>query len=197
MIKLLYIASLIICVNSYAAGDAVTHSFSAGGSIVATEMNANFQDLANRNDATQTQVTQNATAISNLQSNEVAVLQYLGNTPTTLDGGQGIRGMNELCQVSFSGSRMCTTEEYANTITYPAAELGVAWIRPVIVGLDGTVGMDAISGHAGYDGELTCSGWESSSSTKMGMSVSANGAMEPNDCDSASAVKVSCCGVAP
>ncbi len=194
MIKLLYIASLIICVNSYAAGDAVTHSFSAGGSIVATEMNANFQDLANRNDATQTQVTQNATAISNLQSNEVAVLQYLGNTPTTLDGGQGIRAMNELCQASFSGSRMCTTEEYANTITFPAAELDDAWIRPVIVGLDASSAMDTISGQSSSYG-LACAGWSSLMPSAKGMVVSGSGEMTTNSC--ASPVKVSCCGVAP
>ena len=196
MIKLLYIASLIICVNSYAAGDAVTHSFSAGGSIVATEMNANFQDLANRNDATQTQVTQNATAISNLQSNEVAVLQYLGNTSTTLDGGQGIRTMNELCQASFSGSRMCTTEEYANTITFPTAELDEAWTRPVLVGLDTSTSMDSISEQSSSYG-LACSGWSSTHPSTKGMVVSGSGKMTTNSCAVSSPVKVSCCGVAP
>jgi hypothetical protein len=71
--------SLLFATNVLAQGAAVPHQFSNGNAIVASEFNANFQNLANRNNGTQAQVAQNAAAIASVQTTLNANFQDLAN----------------------------------------------------------------------------------------------------------------------
>ena len=146
--------SLIVSFNLFAQGAPVPHIFDSGNPIVSTEFNANFQELSNRNSNTQSQATQNANDVStnqnaistiqgnitqiqnditNLQTNTgTPLLQFVGISSGAVNGAQGVRAMTELCQVDFVDSRMCTSEEYVKTTSFPAGgALNIqSWIRP-------------------------------------------------------------------
>jgi len=150
----LIILGLSVSLNLSAQGVPVPHIFTTGNPIVASEFNANFQELSDRNDTTQTQITQSASDIStnqssistiqgnitqiqaeitNLQTNTSSqLLQFVGNSTGTVNGSQGIRAMTELCQADFVDSRVCTTEDYAKTTNFPASipNTTYAWIIP-------------------------------------------------------------------
>ena len=60
-------------------------------------------------------------------------LQLVGFTSTIHNGGLGLFGFARLCQLEFPDSRMCTTQEAANSINIPAGlPAGNAWVRLVL-----------------------------------------------------------------
>ncbi len=190
MKRIIIIASLIISFNVYAAGDPVPNIFTAGESIVASEFNANFQELANR--------------IDNLQTNNSSLLQFVGNSSGTIDGISGVRAMTELCQVTHPISRICTTEEYTKTINFPAAisSSTSAWISPsLVVGGGNGINNHVVPAADVYSGkqysltssgvrDFNCSGW-SSSGASFGLSVNGVGGFAESSCQNA--IAVSCC----
>ena len=189
MKRLIFIASLSTCVNAFAAGAAVPHVFVSGGAIVASEVNANYQNLADR-----------IQTVSDTVSNTEKLLQFVGNSATSLDGSNGIRTMTELCQVTYAGSRMCSTEEYAKTITFPTmGSASSAWVRPSKV-ITASLSNDyeasdffAGAGNTSVKG-LNCSGWSNNnggSSEDSGLVVNEKGAFGQSRCNAT--LPVSCC----
>ena len=59
--------------------------------------------------------------------------QLVGFSSTPVTGGTGVLAMTAECQNNFSGSRMCTTLEVAETVVLPTVPVGFAWVRPVFV----------------------------------------------------------------
>ena len=212
--------------NLFGQGAPVPHIFDLGNPIISSEFNANFQELSDRNDTTQTQVNQNAsdissnqsgvstiqgtltqiqTDITNLQTNGGAqLLQFVGNSNGTTNGGIGVRGMTELCQVDYTDSRICTTEEYSKTTSFPAAipSTTFAWILPAYVIGSGT-GQSSTSTPASevYSGqgqgagiavsEFNCGGWNATTSGISGLSVNGVGGFFRRGCENIQ--QVSCC----
>ena len=203
--------------NLFAQGAPVPHIFNTGDPIVASEINANYQELSNRNDTTQTDVDQNTSDITSVQSDISTIqsditnlqtnsgnplLQFVGNSTGTVNGGPGVRAMTELCQVDFADSRICTSEEYVKTISFPAAipSTNVAWIQPAQ--LVGSGAIDSTKTHVTevysgliinaqvISGMFNCKGWQSTSSNS-GLAVNGVGTFVNRSCDSVLAV--SCC----
>ena len=82
-----------------------------------------------------------------------APLQLVGFTRTTHNGGLGLFEFARLCQLEFPDSRMCTTEEAANSIKIPTGlPEGNAWVRPVLqsTGGDSDRAFDLTTGLTGY-----------------------------------------------
>ncbi len=63
----------------------------------------------------------------NLFNSGDRLLQFVGNTSTAIDGSNGVRAMTELCQFNFVESRVCTSEEYAKTFSFPEAIPNTTW----------------------------------------------------------------------
>lgn len=153
-------------------------------------------------------ITQIQIDITNLQSNSDnfldsgdRLLQFVGNTSTAIDGSNGVRAMTELCQVNFVESRVCTSEEYAKTISFPAAIPNTtwSWILPAhLVGSgSGSPGVTYVSDtFAGItrradskNDPFSCRGWRTLLGTGLG--VNGVGAFSSRSCRNFQ--QVSCC----
>jgi len=99
--------------------------------------------------------------------------------PNTIDGGQGMIAMHELCQDDFGpNSRMCTGEEFwlSPNAEAPAAD---AWLHPTLVS-----DSSEFSGVSGAPSPLTCGGWTNSSAGNRGLVVTTAGKpLTPQGCD--------------
>ena len=100
-------------------------------------------------------------------------LQLVGFTSTTHNGGLGLFEFARLCQLEFPDSRMCTTQEAANSINIPAGlPAGNAWVRPVLqsTGGDSDRAIDLTTGLTGYaNHHLNYDYWSSSSLSNPSM----------------------------
>jgi hypothetical protein len=57
--------------------------------------------------------------------------QYVGVTPTSFDGAAGLFNINRACHAAHPGSRICTTQEIADTVNPPVVGSpgDLAWVR--------------------------------------------------------------------
>ncbi len=153
-------------------------------------------------------ITQIQNDITDLQSNSDnfldsgdRLLQFVGNTSTAIDGSNGVRAMTELCQVNFVESRVCTSEEYAKTFSFPEAIPNTtwSWILPAqLVGSGSgspnvTYVTDTFAGITrkadSKNDPFSCRGWRTLLGT--GLSVSGVGAFSSRSCRNLQ--QVSCC----
>ena len=98
--------------------------------------------------------------------------------------------MTELCQADYPDSRICTSEEYAKTITFPGAipNTTYAWIIPSVATGTGTGTVrDVFSGK----NALNCEGWRTVGDNTDGLSVNGVGSFFFNTCNTL--LPVSCC----
>lgn len=107
----------------------------------------------------------------------------VGFTTTALTGGSGIRALSATCHADFSGSRMCTSQEFLEGVyaTFSVDEDPKGfWIRPTFVAANVTAGggsadiiatdMSGVTGHS--SNELTCNGWAAGAlSSATGLTV--------------------------
>lgn len=211
---LLFFAGMVICGFVSAAGTPVTNQFSAGNPIIANDINADFQELADRNAATQASVTQNQSNISTLQS-DVAALQgnistitnsgslkhLVGFSSGTTLGSGGLKVMTDLCGSDFPGSRICTSEEIVKSTSFPTITVTAvgAWVQPVLIGSgNGDSGVnsrpvtDSYSGYGDNSGlKLTCAGWSSGGVAGNGLVITTELKFQLGSCSTARAV--ACC----
>ena len=104
--------------------------------------------------------------------------EFVGFSADTATGGVGIPAMNAACQAVYGDqARFATTAEYLNSPDAVVPPPGVGWIKPVVAAGDGVNATD-VSGVVGVDaGDLSCSGWSTSSPTRSGMVVTPLGAL--------------------
>ena len=191
-IKVSFVAvTLSVAIFSEADSLSVPNSFSSGSSTSAAEMNANFS-------ATAAAVNDNDSRISALEASSAPVIQ--GFSTSTVDGAAGLIAMIAACDATFTGSKICTTAEFATSVHNASASglSGRAWILPDIFNVAGTStnAGDRTSGRTVVGKEkpaehFTCNGWGGSENTRTGMTVSSLGAMGPYACNNS--LSVSCC----
>jgi hypothetical protein len=115
-------------------------------------------------------------------------VQLVGFTSAPFKGGVGVRTLTQACQAEFdAAARMCRSTEVLETVVWPAALTGSAWVMPVYV--PGTNGTDASGANSGSPAGLSCAAW--SEGGGAGLSVDATGAMQPRDCGNT--LSVACC----
>jgi hypothetical protein len=105
-------------------------------------------------------------------------------------GDQGLRPLQAACDATFSGAKVCNSEEYANS-TYNAAAAnlsGSAWLLASTLSASNSKIRDSITGEAYASGKLSCNGYSSGS---LGLVVSAEGAMGTDSCGNSN--PVACC----
>jgi hypothetical protein len=192
-IKVSFVAvTLSVAIFSEADSLSVPNSFSSGSSTSAAEMNANFS-------ATAAAVNDNDSRISALEASSAPVIQ--GFSTSTVDGAAGLIAMIAACDATFTGSKICTTAEFANSVHNASASglSGRAWIlSDIFLGNNGNNAIpgDRTSGRTVVGKEkpaehFTCNGWGGSENTMTGMTVSNLGAMGPYACNNS--LSVSCC----
>ena len=124
-------------------------------------------------------------------------LQLVGFTSTTHNGGLGLFEFARLCQLEFPNSRMCTTQEAANSINIPTGlPAGNAWVRPVLqsTGGDSDRAFDLTTGLTGFaNHSLNCDFWSSSSlsNPSMGTIIRNSGGFSVSPCNAD--LHISCC----
>ena len=188
--KLISILSALAFSNM-ALGQQVPNTFQPGNPIVASEVNANF-------DALEAEIAVLKAQVETLQSTSGnALRQYVGVSSGTIDGGQGIRAMTELCHADYPGSRMCMTEEYVKTSNFPTAvAASEAWINTESVrGITTGTGRTYFEPYLGreigtHPHGLSCSGW--TQSYLEGMTLNPQGGFATNRTCS-QARPVACC----
>ncbi|MDB4363227.1 hypothetical protein N9Z31_03605 [Pseudomonadales bacterium] len=189
--KLISILSALAFSNM-AWGQQVPNTFQPGNPIVASEVNANF-------DALEAEIAVLKAQVETLQSTSGNALpQYVGVSSGTIDGGQGIRAMTELCHADYPGSRMCMTEEYVKTSNFPTAgAASEAWIGTSSVQIHafGTYNTNTrfYEPYAGFSttdkNDLNCSSWQYANYD--GLVVSPSGRFLTLGCSTAR--PVACC----
>ena len=107
-----YIAGIaMVTASSFAASAAsVPHTFVAGEPINATEMNNNFSDLKQQIINLETKVDAIPAPISGGGSGSNIVV-FEGFSNDMVESNVGFLGMNNACNATYSGSRMCTVKE--------------------------------------------------------------------------------------
>ena len=131
---------------SYAAPP-VTYQFTNGTTIEASQINSNYQELADR-----IEVLQNL--LLTLQSNTQKSLIGYTTALSTNSNGEYIK-LSQLCYSEFNDSRICTSKEVLETVNPPT--LGVterAWAMPTsIIPSPTTAGIsyDSFTGVGGGD----------------------------------------------
>jgi len=98
------VLSIIFIVVMSIANDTVDYSFTSGGTIKASEMNANFNKLASK-------ITELRGLISNNSQKSSKRRVLVGVSTQTHNGDAGIITMNKSCNIKYSGSSMCSSKE--------------------------------------------------------------------------------------
>ena len=129
--------------------------------------------------------------------------QFVGFSAGASRGSSGVLELSTLCQATYPGSRMCTSEEVAKSVTFPAfTSSGVnpihrGWVMPTSIGGRGmNFGYDITTGLQTDTQNLTCNGWagtgsSSSLSGATGLTVTDRGQFRVEVCSNAA--KVACC----
>jgi hypothetical protein len=188
------IATLIFASASVASTLSIPNTFSSGAATSAAEMNSNFS-------AVKAAVDDNDTRITALEGGSSAPV-FQGFSSGTVAGNAGIIGLQSACNASFSGSKICSSAEFANS-TYKSATLsGTAWLLPVLEkGKEGYV-VEKTSGFTVQTDfaqtKFTCAGFTSNTAREYGLFVTATGGFQNGDltsggtaCDTVRAV--ACC----
>ena len=194
---LVAMATLIYASASVASTLSIPNTFSSGAATNAAEMNSNFS-------AVKAAVNDNDTRITALEGGSSAPV-FQGFSSDTVAGNAGIIGLQLACNSSFSGSKICTSAEFANS-TYKSATLsGTAWLLPVVelssqsdanYTVEKTSGLTLLGDTA--QTQLTCEGFTSNSSSAYGLFVTSTGGIQNGNlrsggtaCDTVRAV--ACC----
>jgi hypothetical protein len=151
--KLLLLSSLA-AVTLYSA-DPVDYVFSTGDAIKASEMNSNFQKLVDYISTLQSRITSLET-----QQSVSATKEFVGISTSSVYGSAGFLGMNNACEVTYAGSKMCTAVDIAAN-TYTGTATGTAWINPSVVYTDADGAPYDVYGNRAH----SCMGWRSISTT--------------------------------
>jgi len=129
--------------------------------------------------------------------------QLVGFSSGAAQGSSGILHLSSLCQASYPGSRICTSEEVARSVEFPAftspgvSPITQGWVMPTSVGGRGMhMGYDTTTGLQTDTQDLTCNGWagtgsSSSLSGANGLTVTDRGQFKITDCSISG--KVACC----
>lgn len=148
------ILSSVIAVGLLYAADPVPFIFSTGDVIKASEMNSNFQKLVDYISTLELKVSTLEAQVSNLQSSTtMTTRKFVGMSDTDIAGNSGIMTLNNECNVKYSGSTMCTTEEifYSPQIANAGGKDG--WVQPTSDnGKDLITGWNYLSCQSGPDG---------------------------------------------
>ena len=194
---LVAIATLIYASASVASTLSIPNTFSSGAATSAAEMNSNFS-------AVKAAVDDNDTRITALEGGSSAPV-FQGFSSATVAGNAGIIGLQLACNSSFSGSKICTSAEFANS-TYKSATLsGTAWLLPVVelssqsdanYTVEKTSGLTILGDTA--QTQLTCEGFTSNARDAYGLFVTSTGGIQNGNlrsggtaCDTVRAV--ACC----
>jgi hypothetical protein len=193
---LVAIATLIYASASVASTLSIPKSFSSGATTSAADMNSNFSAVA-------ASVNDNDTRITALEGSSSPAFQ--GFSSGTVAGNAGIIGLQAACDASFSGSKICSSAEFASS-TYKSLSLsGTAWLLPVVeMGseadstyiVEKTSGLTLVGDYA--QSALTCEGFTSNASDVYGLFVTNTGGIQNGNlrsggtaCDTVRAV--ACC----
>ena len=184
-----YIAGIaMVTASSFAVSAAsVPHTFVAGEPINATEMNNNFSDLKQQIINLETKVDAIPAPISGGGSGSNIVV-FEGFSSATVLTNIGYLGMNNACKATYTGSRMCTSEEVigdSNVTSLPAG--ANAWVRPLMQesgSIDKTSNTNAWS----------CKSWSSTQSTGLGLVVNSSLSFSNYSCNF-TFLYVACCSV--
>ena len=140
--KVIVLFSLITSVTN--AAPPVAHQFTNGTTIEASQVNANYQELADRIEVLQNQ-------INTMQSN--APKSLVGFTTALSSNSNGeFTKLSQLCYAEFADSRICNTKEARETVNPPV--LGAserAWVMSneviaITAGSSAQLVIDSISG---------------------------------------------------
>jgi hypothetical protein len=171
--------------TSVAGTLSVPNSFSSGSTTSAADMNSNFSAVA-------TAVNDNDTRITALEASSAPVFQ--GFSSGTVDGGDGVFALAQACSASFSGSKICNSDELVNSVYNSSASnlSGLAWLLPRLSTGD-TQSTELNSGREnGNPWEtFSCRGWGSDSNAYTGTVVSSVGELTIRGCDNS--YPVACC----
>jgi hypothetical protein len=183
--------TIFLSVSIFSSADSLTipNTFSSGSTTNASDMNANFS-------AVKTAVDDNDQRITALENATAPVFQ--GFSSSSMNGGQGLRAMQSACDASFSGSKICKTEEYANSIYNSSAanvsSSGTAWILPSIA-IGGGAMVETVSGRyytSDHEKRLTCRGWrEQTDANYTGTVINESGGVSISNCTISN--KIACC----
>lgn len=192
------IATLIYASASAASTLTIPKTFSSGAATSAAEMNSNFS-------AVKAAVDDNDTRITALQASSAPVFQ--GFSSGTVAGNAGIRGLQAACDASFSGSKICSSAEFASSTFKSASLSGTAWLLPVVeissegdstYAADKTSGLTVLAAAAAAQTQFTCEGFTSNASDVYGLFVTDTGGIQNGNlrsggtaCDTVRAV--ACC----
>lgn len=190
--------AIIILLGPSCAVAADLINFTPGSPIKSSEINANFQELGNRNQIVQGQANALESRMSTLESSSPqgpnSVLT-LFSTATTFDGAGTRRAMNGACQSVDSNSGFCSLERIQNAsanghLVFSSAFNG-GWIDKLPPVMQNTQGSSQVATTYYYDlSTITCGGWLSASGGSIFMTTS--GAIT-NSSSCASANFVVCC----
>ncbi|GAA5186010.1 hypothetical protein [Ferrimonas gelatinilytica] len=144
------------------AGEPVGHQFNSGDPIIAAEVNANFQELADRINSANSAVSNLDSSLSaensaldtrvaalEAQQQPVTNSQFIGVSSSMVAGNIGVLEMTKQCQIDYPASRVCNTLEIVRTVEIPEVPEGYYWVKPVMSGA-GT-GLSSTSSLATFD----------------------------------------------
>jgi hypothetical protein len=183
MYKLAMATALLALSPLAQAGDlSIPNSFSAGNTTSASDVNQNFAVI-------ETAVNDNDARLDAIEAGSTRVV-FQDFSVSSESGDQGLRPLQAACDATFSGAKVCNSEEYANS-TYNAAAAnlsGSAWLLASTLSASNSKIRDSITGEAYASGKLSCNGYSSGS---LGLVVSAEGAMGTDSCGNSN--PVACC----
>lgn len=173
---------LAVCVStSINAAPPVTHQFTNGTTIEASQVNANYQELADRIEVLQNQVL-------TLQNNSQKTLIGYTAAYSTNSYGEYVK-LSNICYSEFIDSRICSSKEAIETINPPSlGNTDRAWVRPTSLKVTSSGGYyDSFSGLSGS--------YASPESSIRCMSIGLNPEMKLGCSDNFGLVqyKVACC----
>ena len=178
------IATALLALSSIAQGGdlSIPNTFSAGNTTSASDVNQNFAVI-------ETAVNDNDARLDAIEAGSTRVV-FQGFSASAEPGNQGLRPLQAACDASFSGAKVCNSEEYANS-TYNAAAAnlsGSAWLLASTLSASNSKIRDSITGDAYASGKLSCNGYSGDS---LGLTVSAEGALGTDSCGNSN--PVACC----
>lgn len=189
MKKKIMLSSMVFAGLLYAA-DPVDYIFSVGDVIKSSEMNSNFQKLVDYISSLESKVSTLETQVGNLQDTTSSTKVFLGVSSTSVAANSGFMGMNNACENTYSGSRMCTSNDIAANIYTDGTLTGNAWINPSVVYTDADGAPYDNYGNRAH----SCSGWRFvSTSFNWGSVVSLPKGSISGTASCATTIPVACC----
>ncbi len=109
------------------AAPPVTYQFTNGTTIEASQINSNYQELADRIEALQNQIN---------ELKGLSPKQLVGFTSVTYtsDQARGYPKINSDCDSQFTGSMMCKSSDIANSFQVSGIPSTPGWVRPNFIG---------------------------------------------------------------